>query len=727
MNHRNLVLAVVLLAATAAPSIAQEAKLLAVLKSDAPQADKAAACHQLARVATKQAVPTLASLLGDKKLSHMARYAMETIPDPSVDDALRDALGRLTGRPLAGVIGSLGARRDAKAVDAMAKLLAAADAGTAQAAARALGNIGTPEAAKALDAALTGASGPNQLAICEGLLRCAEALQAQGYCARSLAIYDRLRGLTQAPRQVRVAGLRGAILVLGKAGIPLMLEALRGSDRALTAASVRAAMELPGRAVTAALCRELPKLPADKQVLVIDTLGYRGDATAGPALLAPAAKGPATQSTGCPVRLAAVQNLTHLGYAPALPLLAELSLEGENGLSASARTCLANFPGKDADATILAMLAHNDAKVRSLAVQMIVQRNIAGSTASLLKAAQDGEEIVRLAAFKALRQQAGAAELPALLKILVKARSSADIQAAENAIITLCARESKPASGSIVVTKAEYGDLPAGPSADVTKQVAALAKTGMLTINASNENFGDPAHGHVKTLHVDYSVNGVSASKTVPENETLTITATSMPPEIAAEICAAVQEARGEAKLALLRSLRTAGGPQALQIVRAAMADSDPQVQDTAFHIVCDWPTPDALPLIIDLVTSPPTKTIKILALRGLVRLVPQENEDAKKFDTLNRAMALADRNEERQLILSALGNVATAEALGLVALHLDDPLLREEACLAAVTIAEKLHSRDARVAAVMKRVAKLTANQELAARANSIARRAKK
>ena len=32
----------------------------------------------------------------------MARYALETIPDPSVDDALRDALGKLKGRPLHG-------------------------------------------------------------------------------------------------------------------------------------------------------------------------------------------------------------------------------------------------------------------------------------------------------------------------------------------------------------------------------------------------------------------------------------------------------------------------------------------------------------------------------------------------------------------------------------------------------------------------------------------------
>ena len=122
-----------------------------MLRSGATLEEKAAACRELARIATKESVPASASLLGDEKLSHMARYALETIPDPSVDDALRDALGKVQGRPRLGVIGSIGARRDAKAVDLLAGMLKGADAHAAQAAARALGNIGTPSAAKALD------------------------------------------------------------------------------------------------------------------------------------------------------------------------------------------------------------------------------------------------------------------------------------------------------------------------------------------------------------------------------------------------------------------------------------------------------------------------------------------------------------------------------------------------------------------------------------------------
>src|SRR2546428_84476 len=131
-----------------------EAALLAVLKPNAGQKEKADACRELARKAGKEVVPVLAALLADEQLSHMARYALETIPDPSVNQALRAALTTLSGRQLVGVIGSLGVRRDANAVQPLSNLLTAPDPEVAQAAARALGFIGTPEAARALQITL---------------------------------------------------------------------------------------------------------------------------------------------------------------------------------------------------------------------------------------------------------------------------------------------------------------------------------------------------------------------------------------------------------------------------------------------------------------------------------------------------------------------------------------------------------------------------------------------
>jgi HEAT repeat protein len=187
----------------------QEAKLIAVLKSDAPLKNKADACRELARKGTREAVAPLAALLGDEKLSHMARYGLEPIPDPAVDDAFRDALDKLHGRPLVGVIGSIGVRRDTKAVERLLKFLKDNDGEVARAAARALGRFGTSTVAKGLESALADTPVANQRAIYEGLFRCAECLAAHGQRAEALAIYDRVKR-SQAPPQVSEAASRKA-------------------------------------------------------------------------------------------------------------------------------------------------------------------------------------------------------------------------------------------------------------------------------------------------------------------------------------------------------------------------------------------------------------------------------------------------------------------------------------------------------------------------------------
>jgi hypothetical protein len=80
-----------------------------------------------------------------------------------------------------------------------------------------------------------------------------------------------------------------------------------------------------------------------------------------------------------------------------------------------------------------------------------------------------------------------------------------------------------PPTGKLVVTKAVYGDLPDGAKTDVTDKVKDMVKDDKLSVEATNDNFGDPAEGIVKKLKVDYTIGGVAGSKTVNENETLTV------------------------------------------------------------------------------------------------------------------------------------------------------------------------------------------------------------
>ncbi len=697
-----------------------EAAHIAVLESDAGFAEKAAACRALVRTGTAAAVPALAKLLEDEKLSDMARYALEPIPDPAVDAALRAALKRVSGRPLVGVIGSLGVRRDRAAVEPIAQRLRDADGDVAQAAARALGQIGSPAAAEALLAALPGSAGENRLAVIEGLLRSAEALQGAGGDAdrgRALAIFDNLGALPDSPHQVRAAALRGSVLLRGDGGIPVLMEALRGQDYALAAAAARTAMELPGGAATRALADALAALPEDRQLLALSALGRRADKGAVPAVLALARSG------SVPARVAAVRTVGELGDASATAVLAALQRDPEAAVARAARETLAALAGPEVDAALLAQLAEADPAARAAAVELLAQRRTMGAMPALLKAAEDPDEDVRVRAARAVGDLGGADQFQPLIGLLLRAPSPASLRAVEDALGAICVREARPAPGRVTVRKALYGDLPAGPSADVTEKVQALVAAGTFAIEASNGNFGDPAPGIVKSMRLEYSVDGATEVKTVRENETVTITAGAAPAALSEALCAALPQASPAARRALLRVLRSARGPAALAAVRAATEDADPETRSEAVSVLCGWPTPAALEDILTLAEKAPESRTRILALRGAFRLVPLMDAPTEaRLAVVKRAFPLAERKEEKLLALTALAGLPSPAALALAVPALENPDLKEEAALAVLTLAENLAALDAATAADgARRVLQAGVRPETAKRAEEL------
>ena len=127
-----------------------ERRLAEVLKTDVSRDAKDFVCRKLMIIGSAASVATLASLLSNKELAHMARFALERIPAPEAAQALREALPTLNGALKIGVISSLGVRRDAGSVAAFAKLLTNSDPAVARAAAIALGDIRSSQSAKAL-------------------------------------------------------------------------------------------------------------------------------------------------------------------------------------------------------------------------------------------------------------------------------------------------------------------------------------------------------------------------------------------------------------------------------------------------------------------------------------------------------------------------------------------------------------------------------------------------
>ena len=167
-----------------------EDKMVAVLQSDASRNGKDYVCRKLKVIGTEASVPVLAGMLADADHAHMARYALESMPNEAAGKALRDALGKVGGALKIGVIGSLGVRQDGESVGSLQSLLSDADGGVAKAAARALAAIRTPAAAKALMAASPNAAAAD--AAVDAMFACAEQLVASGDANTALQIYSKM-------------------------------------------------------------------------------------------------------------------------------------------------------------------------------------------------------------------------------------------------------------------------------------------------------------------------------------------------------------------------------------------------------------------------------------------------------------------------------------------------------------------------------------------------------
>jgi HEAT repeat protein len=699
------------------PAASEMDRLIEVLKSDADYAAKATACRQLSFIGTEKAVAPLAALLADEKLSDMARYGLEPMPYTAVDDAFLAALGQAGGMPLVGVIDSIGVRGDARAVVPLSKLLTAADADAAEAAARALGSIGTAEAGNAIKARLAAAPAARRWAFYEGMLRCAEKLAAAEQAEAAIAIYDVLR-VSEAPHHVRAGGVRGAILARqGRQRGQLLREYMGSDDYVIFAAAVQTTHQLAGERITAALTAALPDVPADNQILILHALGERNDATALEAVYAVA------KSADKRVRIAAIQALPDIADAPA-PALVDLMFDADGDIAGAAQESFAAMGGAQADAAVLEMLASADTARQLKALDLIGRRRMTAVTDALLNACRDDDESVRSASIALLGDLADASRFPMLVELLLKASGSSEIRAAERAISSACTRQARLGSGNVVIHKAVYAAVEGKGRANVTKKVAQMVESGSASITASNANFGEPAPNVVKQLQIEYSVDGAAQSVTVREGETLTLAVAVVPEAFIDQLCSAAAKASGEQKAALLRVLKTTGAPRGLQAIVAAAKDADRQVADEAVSLLCGWPTPDALPEVLKLTESADAKT-RILALRGAIRLIPLQNaSDADKLSAFKAISPRVQRVEEKRLLLGALGQVATADALAMATPYLDDAGTKGEASLAVVTIAEALlKGPDAG-----KHAGALVAALEKAARADSaeLAQRAK-
>lgn len=407
-------------------SPAKEKQLLAVLRSDAPGAEKAIACKNLAIHGSSEAVPDLAKLLPDTRLSSWARIALEAIPGTAADEALRNATASLKGQLLVGTINSIGVRRDAAAVDLLASHLQDKDAEVASAAAVALGRIGNAAAAKSLRQSLAAAPIKVRSSIAEGCVLCAERFLSEGKSDEATEIYDQVRN-ADVPRQRIIEATRGAILARGKDGIPLLLEQFRSSEKTMFQLALGTAREFPGNEIDKALATELVRATPERAALIIQAMADRPKTVVLSAVLKAAEQG------NKQVRMSAINALKRVGDDTCLNALLAIAIEDDAELAQTAKDTLAGLPGRHVDGEIGVLLPSGTGDTYLLLLQLVGQRRIK-VVEEVEKALDHSDKSVRSAALVALGETVSLNKLSVLVSQVVAPRHPEDAAVAQQAL-----------------------------------------------------------------------------------------------------------------------------------------------------------------------------------------------------------------------------------------------------------------------------------------------------
>jgi HEAT repeat protein len=163
-----------------------------------------------------------------------------------------------------------------------------------------------------------------------------------------------------------------------------------------------------------------------------------------------------------------------------------------------------------------------------------------------------------------------------------------------------------------------------------------------------------------------------------------------------------------DSRIAVLGLLPACGDAAALTALKAAAAAPDFRVRDAAVGALADWPDASAWDALAGIYSKPATESVRGLALRGMVRLVGEENAhpSAKLVEHYRLLLNGAHGDADLRLILGALGDAAQPGALELALPLLANTRVRAEAEVAVKKIAEAIKGQDPKAAQeALKRV----------------------
>jgi len=424
------------------------------------------------------------------------------------------------------------------------------------------------------------------------------------------------------------------------------------------------------------------------------------------------------------VKCGALIGVGRAGGAAEMSVIFDALADQDPEIRGAATEALDLMPAEAVKAAVAEKMKGAKPELKVVLLKLLAGRADKAAVPTLIAAATDANEAVRIAAYEGLARVGDAVALPPLIAALAKAQGK-EQEAARAAAARI---PGKAVTEAIV--KAMAG-ADAALRVELLRTLAARKdEAAVPALLKSAEDREDAVRSEALKALGSYAgaeaLDGLVAllvkadDKDRPGAERAVSTVAGRIEDEAKRsgpVLGALRNADGPARGALLRVLGKLGGAKALEAVRAALKDANAEVKDAAVRALADWPDGSVAADLLEVARGTDSMAHHVLALRGCLRVLALlgERPTAEKLALLGDAMEAARRPEEKKEILGAMGNVPSPEALKLVEPFLSDEALKSEAAVAAVKVASSLiGSQPDAAKAALKKLLNATPNDDV-------------
>jgi HEAT repeat protein len=382
-----------------------------------------------------------------------------------------------------------------------------------------------------------------------------------------------------------------------------------------------------------------------------------------------------------------------------IPLLVELLKSPEKPFFQIGLSTARELPGAEVSPALAAELVGASPERAALLLRVLADRGDKTVLPAVLEAALSGPKEVRIAALGILPRLGDGTLVESLLAIA--AGQDAELaQAAKNAVAVL------PGEKIDADLKARLASAQ-GAASPLLIEIVGLRRIESTPelVQLAGHSDASVRHAAFAALGATIGLNDLSAlisQVAAPKNpddaeaarQALRAACIRMPEgdACAEQLALAMANAPAPTKGTLLEIIGEMSGAKPLEIMSAAGKGSDPQLQEIVVRVLGKSLNLDAAPVLLDLAKTAPNPNHQVNALRGYIRFARQfVKADNQRVQMSKEAWAIAQRLEEKKLVLEVLGRTQSMEALRMAVAATETPELKEDAARVAAGIAQKI------------------------------------